>query len=241
MIFEIITLVLAIIFAWLYYKERLDKQKTKLHYRILIAQTLGHAASLRDHETGEHNFRVAYIAYCFGEDLGLSKEILQTLMKGAFLHDIGKIGIKDSILLKNGSLDKEERKDMELHTILGKKLLVNIPWFQDAEDIVMYHHEKYDGTGYPEKLIGDKIPFVARIFAIIDVYDALINARPYKKVFSLEKTLEILEEGASTHFDPQLLDKFLLNAPKYHKNINNQTEEELKAMLELKRKKIFGI
>ena len=245
MVFETTCILLAMsiisIFAWLFYVQRLNIKKIELQYKIRIAQTLGHAAALRDHETGAHNFRVTFISACFGEDLGLDKATLQTLMKGAFLHDIGKIGIKDSILLKNGALDEQEWKEMQLHPILGKELLVNIPWFKEAEAVVMYHHEKYDGTGYPQMLKAEKIPLVARIFAIIDVFDALLNARPYKKVFSLEETLKILEDGSSTHFDPKLLKKFLLNAPKYIQDIANKTEKELQTMLEMKRKKIFGI
>ena len=213
----------------------------KFRCAIHIAKALGHAATLRDHETGEHNIRVAYIASCFGEDLDLDNQTLQALTKGAFLHDIGKIGIKDSILLKNGALDEKERKEMQLHPILGKELLIDMPWFDDAIAVVMYHHEKYDGTGYPSKLKGEDIPLVARIFAIIDVFDALINARPYKKAFSLDRTLEILQDGSSTHFDPELLDNFLLNAPKYTQDIANKTEKELQSMLEMKRDKIFGI
>ena len=227
--------------AWLYYAQRLDKKKIELHYKILIAQTLGHAAALRDHETGAHNFRVTYIAACFGEDLGLDRGTLQTLMKGAFLHDIGKIGIKDSILLKNGALDEKEYKEMQLHPILGKELLENMSWFEGAEAVVMHHHERYDGTGYPGKLKADEIPLVARIFTIIDVFDALLNVRPYKQALSLEETLQILKDGASTHFDPKLLKIFLLNAPKYTQDISNKTEKELQSMLEMKRKKIFGI
>jgi len=245
MISETTCLLLAIsavsVAAWLYYAQRLDKKKIELQYKILIAQTLGHSATLRDHETGAHNFRVTYIAACFGEDLGLDKATLQTLMKGAFLHDVGKIGIKDSILLKNGALDEQEWKEMQLHPIYGKELLVDMPWFKEAAAVVMYHHEKYDGTGYPKKLKAEEIPFVARIFAIIDVFDALLNARPYKKAYSLEETLTILQDGASTHFDPKLLKKFLLNAPKYTQDIANKTDKELQSMLEMKRKKIFGI
>jgi len=246
MVFETTSLLLlglagASIPAWLYHTERLDKKRLELQYKIHIAQTLGKAATLRDHETGEHNFRVTYISYCFGKDLGLDIKTLRTLMKGAFLHDIGKIGIKDSILLKNAPLDEQQRQEMELHTILGEELLVDMPWFKEAVAVVMYHHERYDGTGYPKKLKGEDIPLVARIFAIVDVFDALMNARPYKKAFSLEETLKILKNGSSTHFDPKLLEKFLLNAPKYAQDVTNKTEKELQAMLEMKRKKIFGI
>lgn len=245
MIFETTSLLLVIsgaaIPAWLYHAERLDKKKMELQYKILIAQTLGHAATLRDHETGEHNLRVTYIAGCFGEDLGLDIATLRTLMKGAFLHDVGKIGIKDSILLENDVLDEQQRKEMQLHPISGKDLLINMPWFEEAAAVVMYHHEKYDGTGYPDKLKGKEIPFVARIFAIIDVFDALLSERPYKKALSLEETLKILHDGSSSHFDPEILERFLVNAPKYTQDVANKTEKELQSMLEIKRKKIFGI
>jgi len=246
MVFETTSLLVTAISAasiptWLYNTQRLNTEKMELRYRILIAQTLGHAATLRDHETGAHNFRVTYIAACFGEDLGLDKATLRTLMKGAFLHDVGKIGIKDSVLLKNDALDEEEWKEMKLHPIYGKELLVNMPWFKEAEAVVMYHHERYDGTGYPKKLKAEEIPFLARIFAIIDVFDALLNTRPYKKAFSLEETFQILQDGSSTHFDPELLKKFLFHAKRYAQDIANKTDKELQSMLEMKRKKIFGI
>jgi len=245
MVFDTSCLLLVIgmasISIFLYYVQRLDKKKIELQYKVRIAQTLGQAATLRDHETGKHNFRVAYIAGCFGETLGLDRTTLQTLMKGAFLHDVGKIGIKDSILLKNGPLNEQEWKEIQLHTIYGKELLSDVPWFKDAIDVVLYHHERYDGTGYPAKLKGEEIPLVARIFAIIDVFDALLNDRSYKKAFSKEETFKILQSHSSSHFDPKLLEKFLQNAPKYIQDVSNKTEEELKLMLEMKRKKVFGI
>lgn len=227
--------------AWFYFNERSSKKRLELEYNIRVAQSLGHAASLRDHETGAHNYRVAYMASLFGESIALDSKTLQGLMKGAFLHDVGKIGIPDSILLKNGPLSKEEWETMKLHPTLGKQLLSQMPWFIDAIPVVLHHHEKYDGSGYPDGLSGDSIPLNARIFAIIDVFDALLSLRPYKKALSLDRAIEILQQKASSHFDPELVEKFILHAPQYALDITDKSENELKAMLESRRKKIFGI
>ena len=208
---------------------------------IRIAQALGHAASYRDHETGTHNIRVAYMSSIFGEALHLSQQELQALMKGAFLHDIGKITIQDKILLKNAALTDDEWTIMKTHAILGKKFIEDLPWFEDALDVIVHHHEKFDGSGYPSALKAEEIPLNARIFAIIDVFDALLSPRPYKKAFSYEKALSILEEAKGTHFDPMLLEKFIPLSAALSQTISTNTSSELKTKLEARRKKIFGI
>ena len=162
-------------------------------------------------------------------------------MKGAFLHDIGKIGIPDKILLKNDRLNDDEWKQMKLHPILGKELIADMPWFNDALDVVVHHHEKFDGTGYPDNLKGNDIPLNARIFAIIDVFDALISIRPYKNPFSYDEAIKIMKNSSGTHFDPTLLDIFFKFTSIFADIIKNDTMEGVKLKLEKKRKKIFGL
>ena len=217
------------------------KRKMDMMYNIKIAQTLGRAAAIRDHETGAHNFRVAYMASIIGEALGMKRKELQALMKGAFLHDVGKIGIADKILLKNGPLNAQEWEQMQLHPLLGKNLLEDMPWFNDALDVVFYHHERFDGNGYPDQLKGNGIPLNARIFAIIDVFDALLATRPYKKALSYDETIEIMKQNSGTHFDPKIFEKFLIYAPEFANITNTHSIKQLQNRLEIRRKKIFGL
>lgn len=213
----------------------------ELEYNIKIARALGNAASLRDHETEAHNLRVAYVSALLGEKLGFSEKQLQSLVKGAFLHDIGKIGISDKVLLKNGKLDQEEWTEMKLHPTLGVGLLSDMPWFDDAIDVVLYHHEKFDGTGYPEGLAGDKIPINARVFTIIDVFDALVSKRPYKEPMNLEDALQIIRDEKGTHFEAKIVDLFFENIEDIYEKIYHCSEDKLQSLLIEKRKEIFGI
>lgn len=227
--------------SWFWGRTHYNKHKTELYYNIKISQSLGHASALRDHGTGTHNYRVAYMASIIGTELKLRKKILQALMKGAFLHDIGKIGIPDKILLKHGPLNESEWKTMRLHPALGKELLEDMPWFDDALDIIMHHHEKYDGTGYPDGLKANDIPLNARIFSIIDVFDALISDRPYKCSFSYDKAFKIMKEGSGTQFDPKILEIFFRFAPDFADIIRNNSMQDTKQKLKKKRKEIFGL
>jgi len=227
--------------TWAWNNERKNKKLLELEYNIRVAQSLGQAATLRDHDTGVHNYRVTYLSSIFGEILNLDKKNLQGLMKGAFLHDVGKIGIPDKILLKNAKLDEDEWLTMRLHPILGKELLEQMPWFSDALSVVIYHHEKFDGTGYPFGLAKNSIPLNARIFSIIDVFDALISKRPYKESFDIDYAINIIENGADSHFDPMLVKIFCSNARDFFKSVFGKSEEELKSMLINRRKIIFGI
>lgn len=213
----------------------------ELEYNIKIARALGNAASLRDHETEAHNLRVAYMSALLGEKLGFSKKQMQSLMKGAFLHDIGKIGISDKVLLKNGKLDEEEWKEMKLHPVLGKDLVSDMPWFDDAIDVILHHHEKYDGSGYPNQLKGDEIPINARIFAVIDVFDALVSKRPYKEPMSLENAIEIIKEGKGSHFEPKMVELFCSNIKHVYSEIYNCPTQRVQELLIEKRHEVFGV
>ncbi len=167
----------------------------------------------RDSDTDIHNFRVTLYAVRLAEALRLPAADIQSLIKGAFLHDIGKIGIRDAILLKNGGLTEEEFSLMRGHVQHGIDILGDADWFRDAAQVVGAHHEKFDGSGYPRGLAGGEIPLLARIFAIVDVFDALTARRPYKEPMRCDEALAMLSEGSGSHFDPQLLAIFRTIAP----------------------------
>jgi HD-GYP domain-containing protein (c-di-GMP phosphodiesterase class II) len=141
--------------------------------------------------------------------MGLSEEEIVHIRRGALLHDIGKMGIPDAILLKPGPLTPEEREVIKLHPGYAYALLKPIPFLRPALDIPYYHHERWDGTGYPRGLVGDEIPLAARMFAVVDVYDAVTSNRPYQTAWSLEKARTLLVEEAEKHFDPEVVAAFL--------------------------------
>ncbi len=173
-----------------------------------MLKVLGNAVAKRDSDTDSHNYRVTIISVKLAEHLQLPKPKIQQLIKGAFLHDVGKIGIEDEILHKPGRLDKDEFTIMKNHVPYGIDIVSKAEWIKEAIDIVGYHHEKYDGTGYGKGLKGDQIPEITRIFSIADVFDALTCHRPYKEPFSFEKTMDILIAGRGNHFDPVYVDAF---------------------------------
>ena len=142
------------------------------------------------------------------EESGLSRDRIRDLIAGAFLHDVGKIGIRDDILLKPGRHTEEETRGMRAHVQHGVALLGTSEWLQHARDVVESHHERFDGGGYPHGLVGEAIPLNARIFAIVDVFDALLSKRPYKEPLGFDDTMRLLERERGKHFDPALLDAF---------------------------------
>jgi len=169
---------------------------------------LGSAIAKRDSDTDAHNYRVSLYSARVGEAMGLPNSEMRELIKGSFLHDVGKIGIPDNILLKPGKLDENEFTIMQMHVEKGMDIINRSSWLRDSATVVGNHHEKYGGGGYPGNLSGDRIPITARIFAIADVFDALTSIRPYKKSLSFVESIEILEEGRGKHFDPKILDVF---------------------------------
>ena len=172
-------------------------------------RALGSAVAKRDSDTSDHNYRVTLMSIRLGEAAGLNPTEMRSLIKGAFIHDVGKIAIRDSILLKPGRLDPDEFTEMKTHVSHGGDIVRHTEWLGDAAEVVRFHHEKFDGSGYLEGRSGNDIPVIARIFAIADVFDALTSTRPYKKPLSLERSLEIMESERGTHFDPHLLDVFM--------------------------------
>ncbi len=172
--------------------------------------TLGVALEARDFETQGHTERVRALAARMGQALGLSPERLTALAHGATLHDIGKLCIPDSVLLKPGRLSPEEFQVMQQHAPLGAELVARIPYLHpEAHAVVRHHHERWDGAGYPDRRAGEDIPLLARIFPLCDVYDALTSERPYKKAMGHAQAMAILIEGRGTQFDPQLTDLFV--------------------------------
>ncbi len=163
------------------------------------------ALDLRDNETEGHTQRVTELTTRLGRLFGLSEEELVHVRRGALLHDIGKMGVPDGILLKPGPLTDEEWIVMRKHTTFAFELLSPIHFLQTAVDIPYCHHEKWDGSGYPRGLKGEAIPLAARIFALVDVYDALTSDRPYRKAWPEEKVLDHIRSLAGTHFDPQVV------------------------------------
>jgi HD-GYP domain-containing protein (c-di-GMP phosphodiesterase class II) len=187
-------------------------------------ETLGSAIAQKDSDTNAHNYRVSIYATRIGEEVGLPARTMRTLIKGSFLHDVGKIGIPDRILLKPGRLDKDEFEVMKTHVVHGREIVERSQWLHDAMEVVLSHHEKMSGEGYPAGLGGPDIPVTARIFAIADVFDALTSKRPYKDPWPFDKAMEILEEGRGMHFDPDLLDAFARVAPPLYERYGGKEE-----------------
>lgn len=181
--------------------------------RLQIIQCLGAAAEYRDNETGLHVIRMSHVAKILAKASGYSEEAANELFYAAPMHDVGKIGIPDAILQKPGKLTEEEFAVMRQHPIIGAKILGDHPTglLHLAASIALNHHEKWDGTGYPHGLAGEDIPHFARIVAIADVFDALVNTRPYKAAWPVEKALALLDEQSGKHFDPQLVELFKAN------------------------------
>ncbi|BAY64892.1 response regulator receiver modulated metal dependent phosphohydrolase [Calothrix brevissima NIES-22] len=168
------------------------------------------AIESRDPNTGDHCERLVKLGQAFGEYLCLSRNQIRDLMWGGYLHDIGKVGIPDAVLLKKGKLTPEEWEIMRQHVSIGEKICQPLRSMRGVIPIIRHHHERWDGTGYPDGLQGNDIPYLAQVFQIIDIYDALTSERPYKKSFTLEEALKImLEETQSGWRNPELVQQFV--------------------------------
>lgn len=166
------------------------------------------ALDARDRETEGHSLRVSSMSTKLGEALGFTNQQLKVLERGSLLHDIGKIGISDTILHKPGPLNAEEWKIMKLHPDIGAKIVEGIPFLQDTIPLIRHHQERWDGTGYPSGLAGEEIPILARMFSIVDAFDALTSNRPYREKISIAEALEYLKEQAGILFDPNIVPIF---------------------------------
>ncbi len=163
----------------------------------------------KDHYTYDHSNRVARLSFSLAEKLGLSKNMAEKIQHAAVIHDIGKIGVDENILRKEGCLIPEELAEIKKHPEIGATIVQSIPFLEDAVPIILYHHERYDGKGYPEGLKGEEIPLTARIVKVADAVDAMMHARPYRDSLSLEKVLSELKDNAGTQFDPAVVDVIL--------------------------------
>ena len=183
--------------------------------RLEIVQRLGLAAEYKDNETGLHVIRMSHFARILGLAAGMTEAEADDLLHAAPMHDVGKIGIPDRVLLKPGPLDPDEWKIMQGHSLIGAEIIGQHEQgvLALARNIALTHHEKWDGTGYPNGLAGDAIPLEGRICAIADVFDALTSIRPYKKAWTEEESLDFLVKQKGRHFDPVLVDLFLAQMP----------------------------
>ena len=196
--------------------QKLIQERTKLqeaNAQLLAAyeatiEGWSHALDLRDRETEGHSRRVTELTVKLAQALDMSADEIMNLRRGALLHDMGKIGIPDSILHKPAALTEEEWAVMRKHPQFVYDMLYSVEYLRPALDIPYCHHEKWDGTGYPRGLKGEAIPLVARLFTIVDVWDALTSDRPYRPAWSQEEALTYIREQSGKHFDPQVVDLF---------------------------------
>jgi len=215
------------------YNEKLEervRERTRdlEETRQEVIQRLGRAAKYRDNETGQHVLRMSHYSARLAKELGMGDKECELIKLTSPMHDIGKIGIPDGILLKPGSLTDDERKIMETHTTIGGEILGGgkSKLIKMAETIALTHQEKWDGSGYPNGLKGDEIPLVGQITAICDVFDAMTSKRPYKEAYPIEEVVEFINDQSGKHFDPHLVKLFQQIVPELKKIKEKFSEEE---------------
>jgi len=191
----------------------LNRATLRLSNRMLdsvteLMRVLGSAIAQRDSDTDSHNYRVALYSIRLAEYMGRPATEIAALIAGAFLHDVGKIGIPDTILHKEDKLTPEEYATMKTHVAIGESIIQESQWLTRAREVVASHHEQFDGSGYPRGLKGEEIPFNARLFNIVDVFDALTSQRSYKSAMPLAETLALMRENSGRQFDPAILATF---------------------------------
>ncbi len=189
---------------------------------------LGRAAEYRDNETGMHVIRMSRLSALLAKEIGLSEQECQLILQASPMHDVGKIGIPDDILLKPGKLDEKEWKTMKMHPEIGAKILSGSrsELMQMAEAIALSHQERWDGSGYPYGLKGEEIPLAGRIVAVADVFDALTSKRYYKDAFSVEESMKIIEDSSDKDFEPRLVEAFKNALPQMIKIVKELTDTE---------------
>lgn len=222
-------------------RDNARKAQDLLRAHLSMMEALGRAIAKRDSDTGAHNYRVAWIATCIAESLGLKDQDMQALITGSLLHDVGKIGIPDAILLKPGKLTEEEFDIMRTHVAQGEDIVNGIEALDRANAVVSGHHEKWNGSGYPRRLQGEQIPMSARIFAVADVFDALCSKRPYKEPMSFHDVLAILDKDTGSHFDPAVMHAFRPMARPIFDRLVNCSEQDCRDLLEGKLREHFHL
>ncbi len=202
--------------------------------RQQIIRRLGRASEFKDNETGNHVIRMSHYSRLIAQAIGMGKESVDLLFNAAPMHDVGKIGIPDSVLLKPGKLNDAEWNIMRKHPEIGAEIIGDHhdDLLHTARVVALTHHEKWDGSGYPCQLKGEEIPLVGRIVTLADVFDALTSERPYKRAWSTEDAVHLIEENSGTHFDPGLIQPFKAVLPEILK-IRDQYTEECGALTDL--------
>ncbi|MFC1684295.1 HD domain-containing phosphohydrolase [Pseudomonadota bacterium] len=210
-------------------EERVRERTIELRETQLeIVRRLGYAAEHRDNETGLHIIRMSKYCQLLAIQIGWNETNAELILHSSPMHDIGKLGIPDRILLKPGKLDAEEWEIMKSHSLKGAEILTGHPseLLRMAKDIALYHHEKWNGKGYPYGLNGKEIPLSARIVSIIDVFDALTSKRPYKEAWPLEQALDEIKAGRGEHFDPDITDAFFHILPQIRSIMEEYAEPD---------------
>ena len=214
------------------YRRRSRPSTTAQAGNLEVLEVVGNMIASRDAESSAHNYRVTLYALSLAHEAGLPESAMNGLIAGSFLHDIGKITVSDAILRKPQRLSESEVGEMRLHVRRGVDLVKRSRWLAEAREIIEFHHERFDGSGYPRGVGGERIPLAARIFAIAEVFDALTSVRPYKSAASLEDALEIITREAGRHFDPRLVADFLVIAADVHGKWQHAADDVLRAALE---------
>ncbi|MFT7234936.1 MAG: two-component system response regulator RpfG [Methylophagaceae bacterium] len=212
---------------WLAHQVKVATEQIVLREQETILR-LAKAGEYRDEETGNHVVRMAKYAREIAEEMGLSQTECDDIEYAAPMHDIGKIGIPDGVLLKPGKLNADEWKIMQSHTTIGYEILSNSQskYMQMGAVIALYHHERFDGKGYPNGLRGNDIPLIARIVTVADIYDALVSVRPYKDAWPVQVAIDYLKAQAGTQLDPQCVDAFCQRIPNIMKIQLEYTDED---------------
>jgi len=192
----------------------LEKQINEARTNVMMCyegtvQALILTIDAKDHYTYNHSNRVAQLSSSLAMAVGVPKEAIKEIEHAASIHDIGKIGIDENILKKNGRLTPAEYTEIKKHPAIGIRIVQSVPFLEDAMPVILYHHERFDGTGYPEGIRGEKIPLFARIVIIADAVDAMMSARPYRGALSIDKVMNELRENAGTQFDPDITEIIL--------------------------------
>ena len=190
-------------------EELLESNKKLENSYMESIEILRYTVEAKDQYTRGHSERVSDYSVLIGEKLGLSESDIHTLKIGGLFHDIGKIGVPDAVLSKPGKLTNEEYEEIKKHPTIGAQILSNATIFDDIIPIVKYHHERYDGRGYPEQLAGEDIPYLARIAALADTYDAMRSKRPYRDALPIDIVKEEFRKNIGTQFDPDIAALFL--------------------------------
>jgi len=229
-----VIIALLVVFPIILFMQREHASQTRrvVEGNLALLEVLGNAIAFRDSDTDSHNYRVTIYALRLADKLGISENKIRILIVGAFLHDVGKIGITDTILLKPSKLNEDEFAIMKTHVSIGSEIVRRSPWLSEAASVVEYHHEKYDGTGYPNGLVGESIPLEARIFAVADVFDALTTRRPYKEPFSLEQALDIMRKSSGSHFDPEVFIGFQAIAHELYAEIAKSPHDAIRSIMQ---------